>query len=348
MKIDLKKDISLPKISLPKRFSGSKPKLPSVSRASGGRAGAGPQVKVPKPVGDLYRDLRDRHLLPFVALLIVAIVAAPIVFGGKGDDEPVASTAPIAAQSGGADSAFTVVPAESTLRSPAQRLGHRQALDPFRQAPTPSPESTVESNAGASEGGVISSAESSVPTEEATAPVEVTPVETPTPEETAVTESSTTTTESTEVVAAPLVVGYAVNLKTGFDPTKLQEQSEVAALTKLPSPKNPELLYVGLSANKKGALFLMTSQVTAYFGSARCTLDKQACELVELKPGKSATFEIGYGKTPTRYKVLLKGIEPVVAGKKKASSSKTTKTKTHQAKPKARSSAVGMARRFSK
>ena len=37
-----------------------------------------PDLKVPAPLVDLYYDLRERHLLPLVAVLLVAIVAVPI------------------------------------------------------------------------------------------------------------------------------------------------------------------------------------------------------------------------------------------------------------------------------
>ncbi len=43
---------------------------------------------------DLYRDLRDRRLLPVVIALAVAIVAVPFLLGGG--SEPVPPTAPAA------------------------------------------------------------------------------------------------------------------------------------------------------------------------------------------------------------------------------------------------------------
>src|SRR6202012_1515611 len=94
---------------------------------------AGPQVKMPRAVADLYADLRDRHLLPLVALLIVAIVAAPILLN-KGSDSKTPPPVAAATVSGTAtsSSSFTVVPAARRLRSPGKRLGHRQPLDPFR------------------------------------------------------------------------------------------------------------------------------------------------------------------------------------------------------------------------
>jgi len=262
----------------------------------------------------------------------------PIAFAGGGEDSaPPASQATI--QTGQtATSSFTVIPAESRLTSP-KRLAHRRPLDPFRQSPSGG-SAGVEGSGGKEQGG--STGGESAPTETGSSgsAEEIAPLpesgggETPA-EVTKTTES--TTTESTETVVAPQTIAYAIDLKTGFDPKNLQEQSEVAAMTKLPNKKNPALLYVGLSPDKKKALFLMTSRVTAYYGAAQCSLDKQACELIELTPGKSASFAIGYGEEPAIYKVLLKGIEPVVESLGSHSKTTKTKTKTH-GKPKSRNS----------
>jgi len=63
---------------------------------------------------DLYRDLRDRRLLPVVIALAVAIVAVPFLLGGGGSD-PVSPSAPAVtseAGAGGADPLSPVVLAD--------------------------------------------------------------------------------------------------------------------------------------------------------------------------------------------------------------------------------------------
>src|SRR6185503_11944169 len=104
------------------------------------------------------------------------------------------------------------------------------------------------------------------------------------------------------------VVGYAIDAEAGFVP-KTTEKTGIAPMTKLPNKKHPLVLFIGLSQNHKRALFLMTSNVTAYYGG-HCALDKQACQLVEVAPGKGIIFSAGYGNT--RYKLHLKRIVPVV------------------------------------
>ena len=45
-----------------------------------------PELKVPPFLIDLYYDLRDRRLLPLVALVVVAIVAVPFLLGGGSEE----------------------------------------------------------------------------------------------------------------------------------------------------------------------------------------------------------------------------------------------------------------------
>jgi hypothetical protein len=369
VKIDWKKEIKLPRPSLSWLRRGPSLKLPSIKSPSvKGPSIKGPSlkrpkalrsspsIKLPRPVTDLYADLRDRHLLPLVALLLVAIVAAPILLGNSSDKKqpPVAAvTGASGAEASGAS--FTVVPAARDLRSPGKRLGHRHALDPFRieTGTTSEGEGSAESaEAGGSTGGTeISSPGGEVASPESSAAESTSGISSESSPGVAVesspashSESSTTTTE--HVVVQNEVVGYTVDMKAGVLPGELTEQAEVEAMTKLPSAKNPVVLFVGLSQDDKRALFLMTSKVTAYYGAVQCAVDKQACQMVELKPGHSASFSYGYGEKESRYKVVLKKIEPVVQTHEGAAQ-KTVK-ETRREHPKARGSSISMARRFSK
>jgi len=85
---------------------------------------------------DLYRDLRDKKLLPVVAILIAAIVAVPLLLGG-GDPEPVAPTADSSAVGAGADDApearAVVVQQPPSIREFDKRLDSFQRKNPFKQ-----------------------------------------------------------------------------------------------------------------------------------------------------------------------------------------------------------------------
>ena len=43
------------------------------------------EIKVPRFLEDLYLDLKERHLLPVTAILLVGIVAVPFVLGQSSD-----------------------------------------------------------------------------------------------------------------------------------------------------------------------------------------------------------------------------------------------------------------------
>ncbi len=132
MKIDWKKEISLPKLRRPPLPKPRRRSAPKLSRPSLG----GPDLHAPKFLVDLYADLRDRRLLPLVALLVIAIIAAPILLAGKGDhEEPAAITPAAVAEGETKDAGLTVVPAETGLHDYQRRLGHRVALNPFRRLP---------------------------------------------------------------------------------------------------------------------------------------------------------------------------------------------------------------------
>lgn len=421
MKIDWKKEIKLPKPSLsalkrgpslsvkkplikkPSLKKGATPTAPTPVRSSASAApkkrpslkrpkalSAGPQVKVPGPVADLYGDLRDRHLLPLVALLIAAIVAAPILLNKSSDSQTEAPVA--AAPSSGNEatgSSFSVVPAARRLRSPEKRLAHRQPLDPFRiekQKQTKEGGSKSGGDKGSADSGggepTSSTTVAAAPvTSEPTAPrsAEIKVSESPEGDKEVTINESTSSTTSTPPTSEPSatagasvpgstgasegtaggteVVGYQIDIKAGDASGELVEEEEVAPMTKLPTAKNPLVVFTGLSQDHKRALFLMTSKVTAYYGAVHCVVDKQACQMIELTPGKPAIFEYITGETEARYKVVVEKIEPVTkvqAGVEKNVETTVRKTTTvHPAEatsenPTPRADALSAARHFSK
>lgn len=384
MKIDWKKEISIPKLRRP-----SASWLPRRSGADGARSETGPEVRVPKLLSDLYGDLRDRHLLPIVGILLVAMIAAPILLSGSGGHEEEApAIAPVSGVGGSsADGTFAVVPAGTSLRDYKKRLGHREALNPFRQShhaagqphsetgssnpasgsaldqPAPghseetsvgTPTETAESVVTTTVGGVtteVPGRESRPPAErghgdkeakephvQAEEPKPVRPAKpgrhgaggaegkgsppaTPSePVQPAVPSkpaegngAGSSGGSSSEVSKTPtpaVVVGYTIDAEAGFVPHST-DKTEIAPMTKLPNAKHPVVVFMGLSPDHKRALFLMTGEVTAWYGG-HCALGKQACQLVEVGAGKGVTFAYGYGNS--RYKVHVKQIVPTFAG----------------------------------
>ena len=93
-----------------------------------------PDIWVPKFLEDLYFDLRERRLLPLVALALAALVAVPIILSGGGKETPEPSVSPAAGSGQGAAARTarrTVVRANPGLRDYRKRLRGRKPTDPF-------------------------------------------------------------------------------------------------------------------------------------------------------------------------------------------------------------------------
>ena len=101
-------------------------------------------MKVPKKVNDLYLDLRDKRLLPVVALLLVMLIAIPFLLGGS-TEEPL--SAPVSGSASAADieSAVQLAPfvtSEVTgIREFDERLSDFTRRNPFKQQLTGLPKS---------------------------------------------------------------------------------------------------------------------------------------------------------------------------------------------------------------
>ncbi|MBA3865504.1 MAG: hypothetical protein H0X42_04020 [Solirubrobacterales bacterium] len=260
-----------------------------------------PKLKAPQFLVDLYRDLDDRHLLPIVALLIIAIVAIPFVLSDSGSSAEEAGAEAIATPSaipGTGQSKLVVVKEDPRLRTYKHRLDHLHAKDPF----------------GSGSSSSSSSSEDSEPSASTSAQESITEVETSTTEEsTPTTESSgssPSTVESGSTKATATYFTYAIDVRVtpiGGDgkPSKVKPEvrEELPPLVMLPSRETPALTYIGPSRDGKKAMMLVSSDVTALFGDSKCAVGSQACQLLALEPGLPET--VVYGPKARTYKIEL-------------------------------------------
>jgi hypothetical protein len=292
----------------------------------------GPDLKPPAFVADLYYDLRDRRLLPLVALVLVAILAVPFLLGGDAE-EPVSVPIPGTAEgleSGGARaSSLTVVEATPGLRDYRKRLKGRAPTDPFAQRFT-----GPVSGSGSGSSSADASAESSAPSTFS--------------EEAANTESSSTSVEvetgggssggsndggSSGGGGAPphlIVYDYAIDARISYSPPAGQPDPQpqepfvrqrVLPQTALPGEKAPVVTYLGPGRTAKNKatgkiLFAVSGDVTAISGEHRCVSASQSggpCELLEVAPGFPLTF--AYGEGGAHYSVKVLNVELVVVGR---------------------------------
>lgn len=278
------------------------------------------ELKVPPFLTDLYWDLRDRRLLPLVALVLVAIVAAPILLGG-GSDESAPPASPAVAtpsEASGADaSTFTVVEAKPGLRDYRKRLARRKPTDPFKQRYTAPQVKGAELNAQTSTS--TTSSTSSTSTSFTDSSSETTSTKTTTVESS----SSNPPSDSggADSGAHLTLFAFAVDVKItriegGGDGSQTKTESNtrhgVMPPTPLPGEKAPVVTYMGVGQGAKKALLMVSNNVKSIFGDAKCVSGTDTCQLLEVEPGLPETFV--YGDNDVRYKINVLKIEPVATG----------------------------------
>lgn len=272
----------------------------------------GSEMKVPPFLVDLYYDLRDRRLLPLIALILVAIIAAPFLL--KDDSTEVVPPAPPNAGSAAiqpaSEKTLTVVKAAPGLRDYKKRLSRREPTDPFKQRYT----------APVLEGSELGEETTTTTTTEST--------------ESSSTGSSGESTPSTpggsgsEGSPSPApgkltFFAFAIDVRIvkartkpngKVEQSKPEDHEKVIAPAPLPGAKTPVVTYMGLGGKDHNPLFLVSEDVSAVFGEGKCVSGTGHCQLIELEPGLPEIFE--YGENNVRYKINVLKVTPMVtAGK---------------------------------
>lgn len=264
-------------------------------------------LKVPDFLQDLYYDLRERHLLPLVAILLVAIVAVPIVLSqaGSGETDAPVESAVATPSAVGSKSGVLVAKSAPGLRDYKRRLERMEAKNPFKQQ-----YSAEESESALSEGGSTST--EGEPTSSTTY----------TPTETSVPSSSSPSETGGEPVPGKLTYfSYAIDVRVvpggsqdgGSGGGEAQVRRNLPELTMLPSRDTPAVVYMGSTKDGKKALMLISSNVEAIFGDGKCVLGSDSCELLAMEPGLPETFV--YGGEGRTFKIELLKVHLVTTDK---------------------------------
>lgn len=266
----------------------------------------GGEMKVPPFLSDLWFDLRERRLLPLVALILVAIVATPILLAGGSEEESEPVPSPGASATGASPAAktLTVVKAEPGLRNYKKRLEHRKATNPFKQR----------FNGPKTKGGELN--ESTTTTSSSSG----TTTETTTTE-TTVTSPTGSGGGNNEIRSGLTFFTFAAKIQVMRIETKADGSvkktgptvhDEVIPPAPVPGEKAPVVTYMGLGTKKHLPLLMVSPEVTAVFGEAECVSGTTTCQLLAVEPGFPETFE--YGPNHVRYKINILKIKPVVTG----------------------------------
>jgi hypothetical protein len=292
-----------------------------------------PELRAPAVLADLYYDLRDRHLLPLVALVLVATAAVPFLLGSDREErlELPAGGGPSAgvAAIGVKGASLTVVAAEPGLRDYRKRLDGRSPSDPFKQQYTGLPKSAqLQSTSTTSSGGGSSST-----TESSTATVEV--------------ESGGsggggsggggsaggsgsgggsggsgggTNPPSSGVRLYEFVFDVQIShteptADGGRKMSEPQVRHHVKTLTQLPGEKTPVVTMGGVNLRNGKVYFLVSDEVRSLDGEFNCLVRARGglCELLEIEPG--FPLEPTYGPDKVAYRIKVTKIDTVPAGR---------------------------------
>jgi hypothetical protein len=291
-------------------------------------------LKGNKFLSDLYRDLRERHLLPVVILLVVAIAAVPIVLRS----EPESSSPPPPADVVD-DEATAAMPAvlvdDPGVRNYQERLEALESKNPFEaKFSLPSAgASAVEDVSVDSAGG--SGEDTSVPAD------------------TSFSAGGSTSTGSTDLASGSTSVGSSAPADTSSPPAaepsspvddssgdgeeppeqewfayehwidvvvgragEAEPQEDVKPLSLLPGKSSPVLIYFGANVQADTAVFSVSSDVVSSSGDGTCLPSAKVCEFLQLGIGEQRTLEYAPdGPGGGRFVIRLKDIHREVVDK---------------------------------
>jgi len=265
-------------------------------------------------VGGIVAELRDRRLWPVAVALLVALVAIPVALSRSARHAPNthALRPGLPISTGSAPG-----PPVTVANVPAQmRLGGL-VRDPFtpqhHSVPSPVGMATATASAGAGPGsggangpgapggGAGSSASGGTPVSSSdTGGGSAAP--SPPPSGGSASPASGPVTKIVYVVASADLSFR----KAGGAP---RIYGHVARLTPLPSASNPLVLFLGMKSDRRTAVFLLSSQVSAS-GPGRCIPSRLTCEFLELQPGQRETLlALNPGGSTSRYYLKLLAAE---------------------------------------
>jgi hypothetical protein len=284
----------------------------------------------PEFLANVYYDLRDRRLLPLVALVVVAIAAVPFLLGGDAEEPavpPAAEAAEAALEEGVADaSTLTVVEASPGLRDYRRRLRGRTATDPFKQRYTGVPEAAqLESSlsgsgsaagatgGGSSEGSVTEVEETGPPSGAGSSPG---PVSSP---GSGGSGGSGGSSKPDPDDSRLRFFAFRPDVRFGIAGSEDLTEYEDLATGRLLPKRTPVIVFVGVSEDGKQAAFDVSHEVALVRGEGRCIGGNQSCSLLLLKEGQAA--DLLTGKPNRDFRLKVEAIDFVRVKRPKAASS---------------------------
>jgi hypothetical protein len=276
-----------------------------------------PELKIPPILRDLFNDLRDRRLLPLLALVIVAIVAVPFLLG-KGGEEDAAPLQRLAPPQGhvAKETALRVVEATPPLRDYRKRLRARVPTNPFQQkytAPVLKGAKLQSETRTTSGSGGSSTTTTTGPSGGGSGTVVTEPPSGSMPGGTGGGGSggggSIPGNDNPDLRVYTWTIRLQIShTETADDGTVQMGEPEVRehvkALTALPGAKKPVVTFMGINPTTGKALLMVSKEVIGVFGDAKCLTGTGSCELLEVEKGFPEIFEYGPNNVRYQFKVI--------------------------------------------
>lgn len=234
----------------------------------------------------LLADLREKRLWPVAAALVLALVAVPVLLGGKTGSAPPAPAAPLSAPV----TQLAVYPAVSIQKSPTVSKLDGPARDPFTQQKLPSAApSTSTTSTTTTPSGSTGSTGSSTSTPSSSSggtgtSTTTTPALTPTPPGTLPTHPSKPAPPGLTAKQAYHVTISITNSAGGLDTI-----DPVVRLSPLPSQRQPLLVELGVLKGGRRVLFAVQPG-TVVSGPGTCTPGPIDCEIISLGQDQTETI----------------------------------------------------------
>jgi len=271
------------------------------------------EIKPPKLISDVYRDLRDRRLLLPAVGLLVALVAVPMMLKSSEASTPPAP-APVVSEPDNALTAAVLADDTISVRNYRKRLESLKSKNPFKPQFVPDTGSeggdeTVPGTGGTSGGGGAVAATGS-------ASGGAYPTETGTSDDLAIndgTEDITVDETDTEVVdeGGNGGGGGGGNEPSGDDVEVVSElftrrvdvmiglegnpkiRENVKPMTILPDETTPVVAFLGTDEAGKRAAFVVAKDATLAGGTAACVPAPENCLYITLEKGETAKLDFG-------------------------------------------------------
>lgn len=288
------------------------------------------ELKAPPFLADVFFDLRERRLLPLVALVVVAIAAVPFLLGGDAE-EPLPPVDPATlAEEATQGSSLNVVEAKPGLRDYRKRL-QGKPTDPFVQRYTSLPEGArlkvTEVTSG--DGGEPGAGADTVVTVDEPAPSPGTTGPRGSPGGSDPGEGSGETALPDGLKPGRLY-GHRPDVRFGQAGSgELNLYRELPLGSFLPR-NNPVVLFVGVTQNGKRALFSVTPEVSLVRGNGDCVGGVRNCRILSMRPGRAVTLLTGAPNRAFRLNVVEINLVEVGIPKKQPESAEGSRANKGQ------------------